>query len=67
MCVPEILCEISQVQLVAASGLSGIRLLKYDDPPCFVFDGVKMRETRIEAFMQAWGRPAVAGWHRLQW
>lgn len=41
------------VQLVAASELSGIRLLKYDDPPCFVFDGIKMRETHIEAFMQA--------------
>jgi catechol 2,3-dioxygenase-like lactoylglutathione lyase family enzyme len=36
--------------LVAQSGLSGIRLLKYDDKPCFVADGVIMRETHIEAF-----------------
>jgi catechol 2,3-dioxygenase-like lactoylglutathione lyase family enzyme len=36
--------------LISQSGLSGIRLLKYDDPPCFVADGVTMRETHIEAF-----------------
>ncbi len=41
------------VQLVASSNLKGIRLLKYDDPPCFVFDGIKMRETHIEAFSPA--------------
>ena len=38
------------VRLIADSNLSGIRLLKYDDPPCFVHDGVTMRETHIEAF-----------------
>ena len=36
--------------LVARSGLTGLRLLKYDDPPCFVADGVTMRATHIEAF-----------------
>lgn len=36
--------------LIASSDLKGIRLLKYDDPPCFVHDGIKMRETHIEAF-----------------
>lgn len=36
--------------LISKAGLSGIRLLKYDDPPCFVADGVVMRETYIEAF-----------------
>lgn len=41
------------VQLVAASNLKGIRLLKYDDPPCFILDGIKMRETHIEAFSPA--------------
>ena len=41
------------VQLIAAANLSGIRLLKYDDPPCFVYDGVTMRETHIEAFSRA--------------
>ena len=38
------------MSLVSNSGLNGIRLLKYDDPPCFDVDGVKMRETHIEAF-----------------
>ncbi len=38
------------VGLIANSKLTGIRLLKYDDPPCFVHDGIKMRETHIEAF-----------------
>ena len=36
--------------LISKSGLSGIRLLKYDDKPCFVADGVSIRETHIEAF-----------------
>jgi hypothetical protein len=39
--------------LVAQAGLTGIRLLKYDEPPCFVADGVVMRETHIEAFRKA--------------
>jgi catechol 2,3-dioxygenase-like lactoylglutathione lyase family enzyme len=38
------------VRLISEANLSGIRLLKYDDPPCFVHDGVTMRETHIEAF-----------------
>ena len=36
--------------LISKAGLSGIRLLKYDDKPCFVADGISMRETQIEAF-----------------
>lgn len=36
--------------LIAKAGFSGIRLLKYDDKPCFVADDVVMRETHIEAF-----------------
>lgn len=36
--------------MIAKAGLTGIRLLKYDDKPCFVADGVAMRETHIEAF-----------------
>ncbi len=36
--------------LVSHAGLRGIRLLKYDEKPCFEIDGVKMRETHIEAF-----------------
>ena len=38
------------VRLIAESKFNGLRLLKYDDPPCFVFEGVTMRETHIEAF-----------------
>ena len=41
--------------LVSNAGLNGIRLLKYDEKPCFDVDGVKMRETHIEAF-----KPTVA-------
>ena len=36
--------------LISKAGLTGIRLLKYDDKPCFTVDGVAMRETHIEAF-----------------
>jgi hypothetical protein len=36
--------------LISKSGLTGTRLLKYDDKPCFTADGVAMRETHIEAF-----------------
>jgi catechol 2,3-dioxygenase-like lactoylglutathione lyase family enzyme len=38
------------MQWVSASSLTGLRLLKYDDPPCFVHDGIAMRETHIEVF-----------------
>jgi catechol 2,3-dioxygenase-like lactoylglutathione lyase family enzyme len=38
------------MNLVAAAGFRGIRLLKYDDKPCFVVKGVPMRETQIEGF-----------------
>jgi catechol 2,3-dioxygenase-like lactoylglutathione lyase family enzyme len=38
------------MSLLSHAGLNGIRLLKYDDKPCFDVDGVKMRETHIEAF-----------------
>ncbi len=35
---------------IASAGFHGIRLLKYDDKPCFVVNGVPMRETQIEAW-----------------
>ncbi len=38
------------MQLASVSELSGLRLLKYDDPPCFIHDGIPMRETHIESF-----------------
>jgi len=36
--------------LIANAGFHGIRLLKYDDPPCFVREGVAMRETHVEGW-----------------
>lgn len=38
------------VQLIVQADLQGMRLLKYDDPPCYIADGVTMRATHIEAF-----------------
>lgn len=37
--------------LLSKAGFVGLRLLKYDDPPCFVADGITMRETHIEGFV----------------
>ncbi len=41
------------IQLASSAQLSGLRLLKYDDPPCFIHDGIAMRETHIESFKNA--------------
>jgi catechol 2,3-dioxygenase-like lactoylglutathione lyase family enzyme len=38
------------MQLVSTPAFLGLRLLKYDDPPCFMHDGIAMRETHIESF-----------------
>jgi SAM-dependent methyltransferase len=38
------------------AGFQGVRLLKFDAKPCFVRDGVAMRETQIEAWA---GQPAT--------
>jgi catechol 2,3-dioxygenase-like lactoylglutathione lyase family enzyme len=38
------------VALVEASGFEGVRFLKFDASPCFVRDGVPMRETQVEAW-----------------
>lgn len=38
------------MQLASASDFCGLRLLKYDDPPCFFHDEIAMRETHIETF-----------------
>lgn len=35
------------------AGFTGLRLLKYDARPCFVRDGVAMREMQLEAFAPA--------------
>jgi catechol 2,3-dioxygenase-like lactoylglutathione lyase family enzyme len=48
------------VSLVEAAGFEGVRLLKFDASPCFVRDGVAMRETQLEAWAPAQDRrPAV--------
>jgi catechol 2,3-dioxygenase-like lactoylglutathione lyase family enzyme len=38
------------VALVEAAGFEGGRLLKFDSKPCFVREGVPMRETQLEAW-----------------
>jgi hypothetical protein len=47
------------VAAVESLGLEGVRLLKFDAKPCFVRDGVAMRETQLEAFAPA-GEATVA-------
>ena len=44
---------------VEAAGFHGVHLTKYGDPPCFVKDGVAMRETHIEASMAPQPRGGV--------
>ena len=49
------------VALVEATGFEGGRLLKFDGKPCFVRDGVPMRETQMEAWKPSGGpTPQVA-------
>ena len=45
--VPE---ESEPLDLLEAAGFVGVKLLKYDAKPCFVRDGVAMREMQLEAF-----------------
>lgn len=48
--------EGEPLALAEASGFVGARLLKYDAGPCFVRDGVGLREQQLEAFV-----PKAAG------
>ncbi len=45
--------ESDPVQLLAQAGLEGVRMLKLDAHPCFVRDGVAMRELQLEGFKPA--------------
>lgn len=45
--------ESDPVALLEAAGLFGMRMLKFDAKPCFVRDGVGMRELQLEAFAPA--------------
>ncbi len=38
------------VSQIEAAGFTGVKLTKISDPPCFIKDGVAMRETHIEAW-----------------
>jgi len=42
--------EREPMEALESAGLVGIRLLKYEAKPCFVRDGVSMREMQLEAF-----------------
>jgi catechol 2,3-dioxygenase-like lactoylglutathione lyase family enzyme len=41
------------IDLIEKTGFSRVRMLKFDAKPCFVRDGVAMRETQIEAWKPA--------------
>lgn len=43
--------EADPVTLLEDAGLVGIRMLKFDVKPCFVRDGVGMRELQLEGFV----------------
>ena len=54
--------ESEPVRLLESAGFEGVRLMQLDAKPCFVRDGVEMRETRLEAWKPARpgeGRPVV--------
>jgi SAM-dependent methyltransferase len=46
--------EGEPIGLLEDAGLTGVKLLKFDAKPCFIRNGVEMRETQLE------GRKAVA-------
>ena len=51
--------ESEPVQLLESVGFEGVRLIQLEAKPCFVRDGVEMRETRLEAWKPA--RPGGSG------
>jgi catechol 2,3-dioxygenase-like lactoylglutathione lyase family enzyme len=42
--------ESDPVALLEDAGLTGVRMMKFDPKPCFVRDGVGMRELQLEGF-----------------
>ena len=42
--------ESDPIRLLEDAGLSGVKLIKFDMKPCFVRDGVGMRELQLEAW-----------------
>jgi catechol 2,3-dioxygenase-like lactoylglutathione lyase family enzyme len=53
--------EADPVALLEAAGLVGVRMLKFDSKPCFVRNGVGMRELQLEGF-----KPAIAEGSELE-
>jgi catechol 2,3-dioxygenase-like lactoylglutathione lyase family enzyme len=47
--------EAEPVGLLEAAGFAGVRLVKFDAGPCFVRDGVGLREQQLEGFKPAGG------------
>ncbi len=45
--------ESAPVRLLESAGFEGVRLMQLDVKPCFVRDGVEMRETRLEGYKPA--------------
>jgi len=50
--------EFDPVALLESAGAAGVRMVKFDPTPCFVRDGVGMRELQLEGFAPA---PAAGG------
>jgi catechol 2,3-dioxygenase-like lactoylglutathione lyase family enzyme len=51
--------ETDPVEQLEAAGFVGARMLKFDAKPCFVRDGVGMRELQLEAFTPNGGNAAA--------
>lgn len=49
--------ETDPVRLLEAAGFVGVRMLKFDAKPCFVRDGVGMRELQLEGWKPAAATP----------
>lgn len=45
--------EADPVRQLEAAGLVGVRMVKFDAKPCFVRDGIGMRELQLEGWMPA--------------
>jgi catechol 2,3-dioxygenase-like lactoylglutathione lyase family enzyme len=45
--------ETDPVAVLEDAGLVGVRMLKFDSKPCFIRDGIGMRELQLEGFLPA--------------
>ncbi len=51
--------ESDPVRLLEDAGLVGVKMIKFDTKPCFVRDGVGMRELQVEAWKPADGESDI--------